>query len=127
MSIENPWIVLLLLLPVLMGYCLPTIIAFWRRHPNRYLIAVVNIAGGLTGFGWLLALLWSMHAIHRSEDEYGSDGGESGLNFGANDPAYLRLSAPDAATQISELKRLLDDGVIDQSEFRKLKAQVIEA
>ena len=124
---ENPGVVLLLLLPVLMAYCLPTIIAFRRRHPNRYLIAVVNIAGGLTGFGWLLALLWSMHAIHRAEDEYGSDGGESGLNFAASDPAYLRLGSTDVATQIAELKRLLDEGVIDQAEFRKLKMRVIEA
>jgi hypothetical protein len=27
-------------------------------HPNRYLITVVNVAGGLTDFGRLLALLW---------------------------------------------------------------------
>ena len=124
---ENPAVVFLLLLSFLMAYCLPTIIAFRRRHPNRYLIAVVNIAGGLTGFGWLLALLWSMHAIHRSDEEDGLDGGESGLNIAVNDLNHVRFAGTDTATQIAELKRLLDEGAIDGAEFSKLKSRVIGA
>lgn len=106
-------------------YLLPTIIAFRRKHPNRYVIAVINVAGGLTGFGWLLSLLWSMHAIHRSEEEDGSHGGESGLNVDINDISPIRVSGPDVAGQIADLKRLLDEGAINQSEFSKLKAQII--
>jgi hypothetical protein len=124
---QNPIVVLVFLLIFISGYCLPTIIAFRRCHPNRYLIGVINIAGGLTGFGWLLALLWSMHAIHRSEEEDGSDGGESGLNIAVNDLTHVRFAGTDAATQIAELKRLLDEGAIDEVEFSKLKSRVIEA
>lgn len=122
---EYPLFVFVVCLLVISAYCLPTIIAFSRGHPNRYLIAVVNIAGGLTGFGWLLALLWSMHAIHRNSDEDGSYGGESGLNIGVNDVAPVRLINPDLANQLSDLKRLLDEGVIDQADFTKLKAKII--
>lgn len=66
-----------------------------------------------------------MHAIHRTSDEDGSDGGESGLNIGVNDVAPVRLINPDPANQLSDLKRLLDEGVIDQADFTKLKAKII--
>src|ERR1043166_2373651 len=39
-------------------YPLPAIIAFHRRHRNRWLILVINIAFGATMIGWLIALVW---------------------------------------------------------------------
>ena len=49
-------------------YMLPTIIAFRRKHPNRWIIALINFFFGVTFIGWILALVWSMLAIHVTSD-----------------------------------------------------------
>jgi Superinfection immunity protein len=38
----------------------PTIIAHWRQHHFRWPITAVNIVLGLTGIGWLAALVWAV-------------------------------------------------------------------
>ena len=116
--------IVLLAIPVLALYLLPSIIAFRRAHPNRWLILVINFAGGLTGFGWLLTMLWATHAVHVSDD--GSDGGESGLNVLANDPLTHMLQNMDKASEIRELTQLLRDGSITEAEFERLKSEIIE-
>lgn len=63
-------------------YVVPTVVAFSRRHPNRWPILIVNLAFGATLIGWLIALIWALHAIHRPEAR---GGGESGLNLFEND------------------------------------------
>ncbi len=42
---------------------LPTINAFRRRHPNRYFIAALNLAGGWMVPLWLVALAWSVWTL----------------------------------------------------------------
>ena len=44
-------------------YFLPTVIAYRRKHHNRLPIFVVNLLLGLTGLGWIAALVWSLTAI----------------------------------------------------------------
>lgn len=63
---------------------LPVFIAFLRGHPNRWPILVLTVVAGATLVGWLIALIWSMNAIHRSRGPV-ANGGESGLNLFAND------------------------------------------
>lgn len=71
-------------------YLIPTFVAFSRKHPNRWLIAVINVAFGGTVIGWFGALVWAMSAAHLSPT--GSNGGESGLNIFANDPVTVRVA-----------------------------------
>ena len=40
-------------------YFLPTIVAFSNDKKNKTAICVLNIFGGLTGIGWIGALIWS--------------------------------------------------------------------
>jgi len=49
------WVLLILLLCVL--YLLPTLIAAIRRADLLGLVFVVNLIGGMTGVGWLAALI----------------------------------------------------------------------
>lgn len=130
-------------------YLIPSLVAFLRRHPNRWPILLINIALGGTILGWFGALIWAMHAIHKSPT--GSQGGESGLNIFANDPTNFRLandwrdvpaqppmsSTPvllppsprlieDPATQLAKLKKLHDDGIIDDFEFRRLRQPYVD-
>jgi Superinfection immunity protein len=64
-------------------YAAPTLLAFRRDHPNRWIILVINVAFGGTIIGWGIALVWAMRAAHRVGST--SSGGESGLNLFIND------------------------------------------
>ncbi|NLR98876.1 superinfection immunity protein [Rhizobium sp. P38BS-XIX] len=113
-------------------YMIPTIVAFCRSHPNRWLIAVINIVLGGTGIGWLGSLVWACSAAHLSPS--GSNGGESGLNLFVNDaqrvkiePAGQQSNFDDIATQLLRLKRLRDDGAIASDEYEDLKQPLIRS
>lgn len=85
----------LVLTPVVfVVYAVPSIVAFCRRHPNRYAILAINLAFGGTGIGWLAGLVWAFGAVHLSNEAGGSHGGESGLNMFVNDPKLVRLAGP---------------------------------
>lgn len=42
------------------GYFVPTVIAFWRKHPQVVAIAVLNVFLGWTFLGWLGSLVWAL-------------------------------------------------------------------
>jgi hypothetical protein len=123
-------------------YFLPTMVAFNRTHPNRWVILALNVFLGGTGIVWIICLIWAMKAIHISEDRAGfgnSDGGESGLNIFVNDEKRIRVvnqmevgrqvtaaKKADVATQIARLKGLLDSGALTRSEFDNLKRKLID-
>ncbi|MER8917704.1 superinfection immunity protein [Mesorhizobium sp. M0761] len=122
------------LLLIAIVYELPAIIAFVRGHPNRWLILVLCTALAGTGIVWLGCLIWAFKALHISVDATGSNGGESGLNLLANDVQRVRLENPsaiqpssiqpghhDAVDKLERLKRLRDDGVIDDTQFRRMR------
>ncbi|MBZ9725299.1 superinfection immunity protein [Mesorhizobium sp. CO1-1-11] len=122
------------LLVVAIVYELPAIIAFLRGHPNRWLILVLCTALGGTGIVWLGCLIWAFMAMHISKDPGGSNGGESGLNLLANDVQRVRIENPsgiqrsivqsahlDTVDRLERLKKLLDDGVIDDAQFRRMR------
>lgn len=58
------WPLLLLAALVVVGF-LPSLIAFARRHHNRYAILVLNTLLGWTLVGWAVALVWSLTAVWR--------------------------------------------------------------
>lgn len=49
-------------------YFIPTFIAFGRKHPNKWLIFLLNFVLGVTAIGWVAALIWSLLAIHIDKD-----------------------------------------------------------
>jgi hypothetical protein len=110
-------------------YIVPSIVAFRRNHPNRWIILVINIAFGTTIVGWGIALAWAMRAAHRVGST--SSGGESGLNLFINDAKKVQLIEPPPIPQASvvhELERLHDlltRGAISQIEFDGLKASLL--
>ncbi|MGY3487954.1 hypothetical protein ACVW1C_005837 [Bradyrhizobium sp. USDA 4011] len=112
-------------------YIAPTIVAFWRNHPNRWVILVINIAFGGTIIGWGIALVWALRAAHRLGAV--SSGGESGLNLFVNDVRKIQIVDPPplpATSPVQELERLHDllvRGAISQVEFDGLKAKLLGA
>ena len=59
---------LLILLVLIFFGLLPSLIAFVRRHHNRYAILVLNVFLGWTLIGWAVALVWSLTAVWRRPD-----------------------------------------------------------
>jgi hypothetical protein len=110
-------------------YIIPSIVAFRRNHPNRWIILVINVAFGGTIIGWGIALVWAMRAAHRVGST--SNGGESGLNLFVNDVKRVQVVEPPPLPQTSvtqELERLhglLTRGAITQAEFDDLKARLL--
>jgi threonine/homoserine/homoserine lactone efflux protein len=43
-----------------MIYIAPSIVAFRRDHPSRWIILVINLAFGGTIIGWGVALAWAL-------------------------------------------------------------------
>lgn len=118
----------LFFIAVAVVYILPTLVAFRRGHPNRYVILVVNVAFGGTIIGWGVALAWALHAVHRPEDA--PSGGESGLNLFINDPKKVQFVDPpplpsSMGQELERLHRLLAEGALTQTEFDGLKAKLI--
>ncbi len=58
----GPWEIALILsiLPSLAVYFVPTIVAITRRARNVLGIVLLNIFGGWTFVGWIIALVWSI-------------------------------------------------------------------
>jgi len=48
---------------IIAAYCLPAIIAFSRRHHNRWVILAINLAFGATLIGWVIALVWALNKV----------------------------------------------------------------
>ncbi|MBD8902579.1 superinfection immunity protein [Methylobacterium bullatum] len=121
-------------------YGLPSIIAFHRHHPNRWVILAVNALFGGTLVGWVVALVWALHAVHRPDQPGASQGGESGLNLFVNDTqrvalvaapsgdggghARPALSPADAVRELERLGDLRTAGHVDDTEHRMLKATI---
>ena len=128
----NGGLIFLLVLAVIALYFLPTIIAFMREHPNRWVILALNFFLGATGIVWIGSLLWALHAAHISPT--GNDGGESGLNAFVNDETTVRVihenlpaaRGTDVASQLVSLKGLLDSGAITAAEYVELKQRAIQ-
>jgi hypothetical protein len=122
-------IVALVALLCLFIYIIPTIVAFWRSHPNRWLIAVINITLGGTELGWLGSLVWACSAVHRSPT--GNHGGESGLNLFINDTSRIVIGAPDNFEEISDklmrLKKLHEAGGLSDDEYLQLREPLIKS
>ena len=70
----GPWEIalMLLILPSLAVYFVPTIVAIVRHARNVLGIVLLNIFGGWTFVGWIIALVWSIRderqANYRSDN-----------------------------------------------------------
>ncbi len=110
-------------------YIIPSIVAFRRNHPNRWIILLINVAFGGTIIGWGIAMIWAMRAAHRVGTK--GSGGESGLNLFVNDVKKIQITDPSplySASPAQELERLHDllvRGAISQVEFDGLKAKLL--
>jgi hypothetical protein len=135
-------VVVVLIWAVICGaiYIIPSVVAFKRDHPNRWIIFAINMAFGATVIGWIGALVWALNAAHISNQAGGSHGGESGLNLFVNDEKRVRWpdspapqpsaaarprTVENAVDEIERLRQLFVDQHLTVDEFNRLKASVL--
>ena len=53
-------ILLVIVVPVLLAFFAPTIIAFYRKHHYKWIIFAINIITGVSGVGYVIALVWAI-------------------------------------------------------------------
>jgi hypothetical protein len=118
---------------VALVYGFPSVIAFWNRHPNRWVILLINIVFGGTVIGWLAALIWALNKVH-DPIAAGSHGGESGLNIFANDVKRVQLEpvAPlmqhkDDLKDLERLAKLYTAGHISETEYSSAKTRILRS
>ncbi len=133
-------------LVVLALYFVPTLIALMRGHAYTGVIFALNLCGGWTGLGWLVAMIWAVWPKEKGliDPVVGSVTGRGERNSGdalgaaafGRERGYAREAAttgrgspsadPTAALeQLSRLGALRSDGVIDEAEFQTAKTALL--
>ena len=121
---------------VLTGFALPSVIAFRRRDPNRWMILAINASI----VGWVISLIMALSPTFRS----GAPGNPAGAHTSGGLPPAMadaalahpsttflmgaeagRLSPAAAATEIERLGRLHAGGHLNEAEFASLKKRVL--
>jgi len=54
---------IIVFLPTIAVYCLPTFIAVFRKHPNRRAIIWVNMLLGWSLIGWIVTMIWALTTV----------------------------------------------------------------
>ena len=122
-------------------YSLPTIVAFSRCHPNRWVILALNGVLGATIIVWVGCLVWALDLVHLPDRRTGLKGGPDARAGRAGDKATAvadfgadMTGAPDMTTarkgdvlaEIDRLSRLHAEGHLDAGEFAGLKAVALK-
>ena len=122
---------------VLAGFALPSVIAFRRRDPNRWLILAINASV----VGWAISLIMALSPMFRS----GVAGHQAGDHIAGGSPPEMahaalagpsasfpagagagQLSSATAVAEIERLGRLHVGGHLNEAEFAALKRRVLE-
>lgn len=106
----------------------PTIIAFRRGHPNRWLIFVGNFILGGTGIGWFVMLIWAVQELEDAPDD--DEAGPCPAPLPNTEPtifAATKADTEDATRRLKRLKVLFDDGVLSADEYAALRKPLLNA
>ena len=127
-----------LLLPILLVaiyvYFIPTIIAHNRGHAYKNIIFVINLAGVVFFIPWLVALGWAVFPSEKSlidpivGNPTGTGRRNAGDTVGAASVGIGRGGDSESKTDelIDNLIDLRTRGLIDDSEFKRRKLQILQ-
>jgi hypothetical protein len=122
---------MILLIPALILYFVPAILAISRNHNNKVGILLLNIFLGWTFIGWIAAFIWSLSSPARQTVVVNNNYSEAD-NRGAQ--AKEKQKQPeskktedyiDKLEHLQKLKELFDSGVLSEEEFAAEKSKVL--
>ncbi|MCD9575670.1 superinfection immunity protein [Flavobacterium soyae] len=113
---------LVIVIPFLALYFLPSFIALSRKKTNRTAIILLNFFLGWTFIGWIAALVWACTTNNKPQtivvnnNPYPKE--ESTSNLQKN-------NFDEKLNSLQKLKELLDSGVLSQEEFEQQKSKIL--
>ncbi|REG96386.1 superinfection immunity protein [Flavobacterium aquicola] len=111
---------LLLIIPLLAIYFLPSIIALRRNKMNRNAIVLLNFFLGWTLIGWVVSFVWACASNNETQNVNSSNySKEENLSPAANNDFDNKLD------NLQKLKGLLDSGILSPEEFEQQKSKVL--
>lgn len=119
----GPTEMLIILIPFLAIYFLPTFIALGRKKSNQTAIILLNLFLGWTFVGWIVSLVWACTSNNNSQTIVVNN------SYPKED---VTLQSPkknldDKLNNLQKLKDLLDSGVLSQEEFDQQKSQILSS
>lgn len=116
-------ILLVIAIPALLLYFLPTILAFSKKKSNKSIIFLVNFFLGWSVIGWIVSLIWALS----------SDNSQTVIVN--NNPTNLEekyLSNKESTyneklNNLQKLKDLFDSGVLSEIEFEEQKSKILSS
>lgn len=113
---------LVIVIPFLALYFLPSFIALSRKKTNRTAIILLNFFLGWTFIGWIAALVWACTTNNKPQtivvnnNPYPKE--ESTFDLQKN-------NFDEKLNSLQKLKELLDSGVLSQEEFEQQKSKIL--
>ncbi len=115
------WIVVAVMFVGAIGlYFVPTVIVVSNRHPRRVPIIVLNVVGGATGVGWIVALIWALMPP-------GSGAAPRGLpvDLPAEKPGKFRVSGVDRESGLDEVSYIDADSASNAKVKAELRGMIV--
>lgn len=113
---------LIIVIPFIAIYFLPSFIALSRKKTNRAAIILLNFFLGWTFVGWIVSLVWACTSNNQPQ------------TIVVNNSSYLKEESSsdlqkndfdEKLDNLKKLKDLLDSGILSQEEFEQQKSKVL--
>ncbi|MBJ3784102.1 superinfection immunity protein [Devosia sediminis] len=105
-------------------YFVPSIIAFRRRHRNRWAIFALNLVLGWSFLGWVASLIWACVAGGDLTPKVKIDLRTEAVPPPA--PSQATTSNEEVLLMLTRLKEVYERGGIDKDEYHRLRDPIID-
>lgn len=110
-------------IPFIVIYFLPSIIALSRKKNNGAAIIMLNFFLGWTFIGWIASLIWACTTDRQTQTIVVNN-----TPFPKEENSSTQKNEFDEKlNSLQKLKNLLDSGVLSQEEFEQQKSKLLES
>ncbi|MEN2487598.1 superinfection immunity protein [Flavobacterium sp. B11] len=110
-------------IPFIVIYFLPSIIALSRKKNNGVAIIMLNFFLGWTFIGWIASLVWACTTDRETQTIVVNN---TPYRKDENSTHLQKSNFDEKLNSLEKLKILLDSGVLSQEEFEQQKSKLLE-
>jgi hypothetical protein len=116
-------VLLVIAIPAILLYFLPTILAFSKKKSNKSVIFLVNFFLGWSVIGWIVSLIWALS----SDNSQTVIVNNNPTNLEEKNPANKESAYNEKLNNLQKLKDLFDSGVLSEIEFEEQKSKILSS